>query len=88
MVDSRYKMYFDFPEVQLDCHGMRSYEVEEVVDKFLDNTYLRGKSSVEIIHGIGNGVLKEIIVAYLKRSSYVANFSPSHRGSSIIVYLK
>jgi DNA mismatch repair protein MutS2 len=88
MVGPRYKMYFDFPEVQLDCHGMRSYEVEEVVDKFLDSTYLQGKSSAEIIHGIGNGVLKEIIVAYLKRSSYVDSFFPSYHGSSVIVYLK
>lgn len=49
-----------------------------VITKFLDSAHSAGKSTVEIIHGIGTGRLAKGIEEYLKKNPLVKSF---HRGA-------
>lgn len=77
---------FIHDENRLDCHGLRRDEAIAAVDKFLDSKFLEGKNFVDIVHGYGNGILKQAIDEYLKTSPYVKNILTSP--GSIVVELK
>ena len=44
---------------KLDLHGRDPHEIEIQIDQFLYQNHSRGESSVEIIYGIGRGVLSK-----------------------------
>ena len=44
------------------------------VDKYLDDAYMAGLKEVTIIHGRGEGILKDGIRNLLKRHKHVASF--------------
>lgn len=70
----------------LDCHGLRREEAVAAVDKFLDTKFLQGRQTVCVIHGYGQGVLRQAISEYLENSPYVSKTFP---GSwDIVVSLK
>ena len=45
---------------------MRTHEALNEVDKFIDSALIMGVSSLRILHGKGNGVLKTEIRKHLK----------------------
>lgn len=65
---------------EIDVRGQMSEEAWDNVDKFLDDCYLAGVSTVSIIHGKGTGVLRKAIQANLKRHKYVASFRSGRYG--------
>ena len=50
----------------IDIRGERLMEALEIVTRFVDDALMVGISEVKILHGKGNGVLKEEIRKYLK----------------------
>lgn len=44
---------------RLDLHGRDPHEIEIKIDQFLYENYNKGEQSVEIIYGIGKGVLSK-----------------------------
>ena len=45
-----------------------------LVDKYLDDAYLYQLTKVTIIHGRGNGALKDAVHSHLKRLKYVKSY--------------
>ena len=59
---------------RLDIRGKKPEEAELEVIRFLDEAYASNNSKVEILHGKGTGVLKEMVHNILKDQHYVNNF--------------
>jgi len=52
-------------KLQLDLRGKRADEALEEVKHYIDDAILLSVSEVSILHGKGNGVLREVIRTYL-----------------------
>jgi len=50
----------------IDIRGERLNEAIDIVTKFIDDSLMLGMSEVKILHGKGNGILREEIQKYLK----------------------
>ncbi len=65
---------------KVDIRGMRPYEIQTSVEKFLDDAYLSGLKQVEIIHGTGTGSLKRAVEQLLKTHPFVISFRSGELG--------
>lgn len=62
----------------LDVRGMRGDEALNAVMYFIDDACLVGMSRVRILHGKGNGILRQLIRQYLGTVPSVTNFRDEH----------
>jgi len=62
----------------LDLRGKRGEEALPLVDKFIDDALLFNQSEVKILHGKGNGILKDMIRQHLKGASYITSMKDEH----------
>jgi len=62
----------------LDLRGKRAEEALPMVDKFIDDALLFGVGEVKILHGKGNGILKDLIRKHLRGASFIANMGDEH----------
>ncbi len=60
--------------ISLDLHGKTKAEAEELLDDLLDKALLQGNSQLEIIHGLGTGVIKQVVTQWAKRQRQVHSF--------------
>jgi DNA mismatch repair protein MutS2 len=67
-------------QTKVDIRGMRSYEIQASVEKFLDEAYLAGMKQVEIIHGTGTGSLRRAVGDLLKTHPFVTSFRSGEMG--------
>lgn len=65
---------------RVDIRGMRTYEIQTAVEKFLDEAYLAGLKQVEVIHGTGTGSLKRAVEQILKVHPFVNSFRSGEFG--------
>lgn len=63
---------------ELDVRGMRTEEAINKVQGFIDDAILVGTSQVRILHGKGNGILRQMIRQYLKTIPNVTSFRDEH----------
>ena len=61
---------------RLNLLGKRLDEALEALDRFLDRAGIDGFRQVAVIHGLGSGVLKEAVTAFLKGHPIVASIRP------------
>ncbi|MCH8301018.1 MAG: endonuclease MutS2 [Candidatus Marinimicrobia bacterium] len=59
---------------ELSLRGMRAEEAISVLEKYLDDALLAGFSSVEVIHGKGEGVLRKLVAEQLEAHPRVKSF--------------
>ncbi len=59
---------------KMDIRGMRPFEIQSSVEKFLDEAYLTGIKQVEVVHGTGTGSLRRAVEQLLKTHPFVASF--------------
>ncbi|HNP19916.1 MAG TPA: endonuclease MutS2 [Fulvivirga sp.] len=62
----------------LDLRGKRAEEVMGELDRFLDDAILFGLDEVRILHGKGNGVLREVVRNHAKSQSFVSSAQDEH----------
>jgi DNA mismatch repair protein MutS2 len=62
----------------LDIRGKRAEEVMAELDRFLDDALLFGLDEVKILHGKGNGVLREIVRNHTKAQSFILSTADEH----------
>lgn len=58
---------------EIDLRGMRGEEAVQEVAKFIDEAVLCDAAQVRILHGKGNGILRQMIRQFLKGQSSVAD---------------
>jgi DNA mismatch repair protein MutS2 len=61
--------------LRLDIRGKRADDALQEVRDYLDKAIFRGLHQVEIVHGKGDGILKEVIHTYLQDRSDVPSFT-------------
>ncbi len=66
---------YPVPQVspEIDLRGLMAEEAFEIVDKYLDDAYLAGLSTVTVIHGKGTGALRKKISEFLSHHHRVEN---------------
>ena len=72
----------------IDVRGMRGDEAINAVTYFIDDAILVGMSRVRILHGTGNGILRQLIRQYLGTIPNVSHYHDEHvqfGGSGITV---
>jgi len=62
----------------LDLRGKRGEEALPLVDKFIDDALLFSSQEVKILHGKGNGILKDLIRQHLKGAPYIESMKDEH----------
>lgn len=62
----------------LDVRGMRGDEALNAVTYFIDDAILVGMSRVRILHGKGNGILRQLIRQYLATVPNVSSYHDEH----------
>ncbi|TCD45569.1 endonuclease MutS2 [Streptococcus sp. X16XC17] len=72
------------PKARLDLRGKRYEEAMKELDEFIDQALLNNMAQVDIIHGIGTGVIRESVTKYLRRNKNVKEFgyAPQNAGGS------
>ncbi|MGF3083568.1 Smr/MutS family protein, partial [Streptococcus pyogenes] len=72
------------PRARLDLRGKRYEEAIQELDHFIDQALLNNMGQVDIIHGIGTGVIREGVTKYLRRHKHVKHFAyaPQNAGGS------
>ncbi len=74
---------------ELDLRGRRGDEALYEIEKYLDRAVMLGLSSLKIIHGKGDGILRKLIREYLRKYSQVSRIEDEHadRGGDGITYV-
>lgn len=72
--------------MQLDLHGYRVKEAEELLAEFLSDAIMAGSAQISIVHGLGSGKVKAAVHRYLSTCGVVKRFavSMSNPGETIV----
>ena len=72
------------PRARLDLRGKRYEEAMQELDEFIDQALLNNMAQVDIVHGIGTGVIREAVTKYLRSNRNVKEFgyAPQNAGGS------
>ena len=62
----------------LDVRGKRVEEVMPQLEQFIDNAILLGHGEIKILHGKGEGVLRNVVRDQLKKYKQVASAADEH----------
>lgn len=73
----------------LDLHGEIRDSARVLVKEFIQDNYDLKNNKVNIIHGVGKGILKDEVYKILKQDKKVDSFHLNHYNSGCtIVYIK
>jgi DNA mismatch repair protein MutS2 len=65
-------------KTEVDVRGQRAEEALGIIQSFIDDAIMLDFSELRILHGKGNGILKEMIRNYLKTEPAVKSFRDEH----------
>lgn len=71
-------------KAQLDLRGTRYDEAQKMLDDYIDQALLANLHQITIVHGIGTGVIREMVRNYLQGSRHVKSYeyAPQNAGGS------
>lgn len=73
---------------ELHLRAMRAEDAERELDRFLDDAILGGLTTVRIVHGKGEGILRKLVWDTLRRNQHVGHFheaDPAEGGAGVTV---
>jgi DNA mismatch repair protein MutS2 len=77
---------------RIDLRGMRGEEALDVLAAFMDDALLTGHSTLQIVHGKGDGILRKLVREALRKYNQVLRMEDEHadRGGDGVtwVYMK
>jgi DNA mismatch repair protein MutS2 len=75
---------------QLDLRGKRGEEALTALDDFIDDALMLGTPEVRIVHGKGDGILRNLVRTHLRKYPQVGTFSDEHadRGGAGVTIVK
>jgi DNA mismatch repair protein MutS2 len=65
-------------KTEIDLHGMYVQEALQTLDQWLNKANLLGHQHLRVIHGIGQGILRKEIRAYLRSHALVKKVIEQH----------
>ena len=65
-------------KTEIDVRGQRAEEALQLIRSWIDDAIMLDFSELRILHGKGNGILKEMIRNYLKSEPAVRNYRDEH----------
>jgi DNA mismatch repair protein MutS2 len=65
-------------KTEIDVRGQRAEEALQTIQAFIDDAIMLDYNELRILHGKGNGILKEMIRNYLKAEPAVKSFRDEH----------
>ena len=76
--------------LQLDIRGYRAEEAIAAMNTYIDDALLLSIHEINILHGKGNGILRQVVREYLANNNYVKSFHDEHieRGGHGITVVK
>ena len=71
-------------KAQLDLRGVRYEEAQKMLDDYMYQALLANLHQITIVHGIGTGVIRDMVREYLQRSRHVKSYTyaPQNAGGS------
>jgi DNA mismatch repair protein MutS2 len=63
---------------EIDVRGMRADECMEKISRFVDDAVVTSSHHLRILHGTGNGILRQLIRQYLSTVPEVISFHDEH----------
>ena len=71
-------------KAQLELRGVRYEEAQKMLDDYMDQALLANLHQITIVHGIGTGVIRDMVREYLQRSRHVKSYTyaPQNAGGS------
>ncbi|MFT7364074.1 MAG: DNA mismatch repair protein MutS2, partial [Algoriphagus sp.] len=64
--------------MNLDLRGKRGEEILSLIQTFIDEGYMLGIKDLRIVHGKGNGILRDLTRNFLKDMSQVRHMEDEH----------
>ncbi len=76
--------------LHLDLRGKRAEEAEAALSRFLDQTLLQGRQELEVVHGKGSGVLRQVVHELAASFPGVSSYylAPEDRGGDGVTIIK
>jgi DNA mismatch repair protein MutS2 len=62
----------------LDIRGKRGEEVLPLLQNFIDEGYMLGMKDLKVIHGKGDGILRDLTRNLLRHMPVIAHFEDEH----------
>lgn len=75
---------------KLDLHGYDADSAEVLVIDFIKDSYVQGYEIVNIVHGIGKGILKKRVAEVLAKNKLVVAFKTfyNNNGCTLVQVIK
>ena len=73
---------------EIDIRGMRGDEAIARVQEFLDDATFAGVRTLKILHGKGNGILRQLVRDYLSSLDFIQSYTDADRGGAGITEIE
>ncbi|MGI6680491.1 MAG: Smr/MutS family protein [Bdellovibrionota bacterium] len=71
----------------IDLHGVKAKDLEEIILREISKAILEGYKQINLMHGIGHGVLKNSLPKILDKISAVSHYRETNNLGVMAVYL-